>query len=99
MPTTGSCQHDCTGRTVEAGVAVGEDAAVGGHQPVAVPVRRAGHAHHRLVEGEVAGRAVEAGVAVGEDAAVGGHQPVAAAVGVEAMPTTGLLRVRLPVEP
>ena len=48
------------GGAVEAGVAEGEDAAVGGHQPVALAVGRGGHAHDGLVEVDAAGRAVEA---------------------------------------
>ena len=62
----------------KSGVAEGEDAAVGGHQPVAAPVGGGGHAHDGLGERDVARRAVEARIAEGEDAAVGGHQPVAA---------------------
>ena len=61
-------------------VAVVEDAAVGGHQPVALAVGGGRHAHDGLVERQVAGRPVEGGVAVVEDPAVGGHQPVALAV-------------------
>ena len=64
-------------RAVEPGVAVGEDAAVGGDQPVAPAVGGRGHAHDRLIEMDGARRAVEPGVAVGEDAAIGGDQPVA----------------------
>ena len=69
------------GGAVEAGVAEGEDAAVGRHQPVALAVGRGGHPHDGLVEVQVAGGAVEAGVAEGEDAPVGRHQPVALAIG------------------
>jgi hypothetical protein len=65
------------GRAVEHGVAVVEDAAVGGHQPVAPAVGRGRHPDDGLVEVQAAGRAVERGVAVVEDAAVGRHQPVA----------------------
>src|SRR5664280_1332960 len=68
------------GRAVELGVAEGEDAAVGGRQPVALAVRSGSHADNRLVEMNGPGRAVELGVAEGEDAAVGGRQPVALAV-------------------
>ena len=60
-------------------VAEGEDAAVGGHQPVAAAVGRRRHAHDRLVERDASRRAPELRAAEGEDAAVGGHQPVAAA--------------------
>ncbi len=62
---------------MEAGVAEGEHAAVGGHQPVAVARWGGGHAHHGPVEPEGPGGAPEGGVAEGEHAAVGGHQPVA----------------------
>ena len=51
------------------------------HQPVAPAVRGGRHAHHRLVEGDIAGRTFEAGVAEAEDPAIRGHQPVAPAVG------------------
>ena len=63
------------------GVSEGEDAAVRGHQPVALPVRGGGHAHDGLVEVMATHRPVEPGIAEGEDAAVRRHQPVAAAVG------------------
>ncbi len=69
-------------RPVEGGVAEGEEAAVGGHQPVALAVGRGGHAHHRLVQTHASGRPVEAGVTEGEEAAVGGHLPIALAVWV-----------------
>ena len=55
------------GRAVEAGVAEGEDPAVGGHQPVALAVGGRGHAHDGLVEGEATDRPVEAGVTESED--------------------------------
>src|SRR4029077_663770 len=58
--------------------AEGEDAAVGGDQPVAAAVGGGGHADDGLVEVEAAGGAVEPGVAEGEDAAVGGDEPVVA---------------------
>ena len=81
MPTMGALRWMAAGGAVEPGVAEGEDAAVGGHQPVAAAVGGGRHAHDGGVEVDVAGGAVEPGVAEGEDAAVGGHQPVAAAVG------------------
>ena len=100
MPTTGLVELEVAGRPVEAGVAEGEDAAVGGHQPVPAAVGGGRHAHHRLGEPEVARRAVEAGVAEGEDAAVGGHQPVALAEdGVGAMPTIGWSSGLPPIDP
>ena len=61
----------------EARVAVGEDAAVGGHEPVAVGARSAGHAHDGLVQRRAARTAVVAGVTEVEDAAVGRHEAVA----------------------
>ena len=70
---------DRTGGAVEAGVAEGEDAAVGGEEPVALAVGGGGHPDDRLVQVDRPGGAVERGVAEGEDAAVGGHQPVALA--------------------
>ena len=68
-------------RAEELCVAVGEDAAVGGHQPVAAAVGSHGHADDGLVELNGARRTVEVCVPVREDAAVGGDQPIAAAVG------------------
>ena len=50
MPTMGWLRA-CAGRAEEGGVAVGEDAAVGGHQPVALAAGRGGHADDGLVEG------------------------------------------------
>ena len=50
MPTMGWLRSHVAGRAVEAGVAVGEDAAVGGHQPVALAVGRRGHSDDGLVE-------------------------------------------------
>src|SRR5207245_933263 len=73
----GPVEGQAARRAVEAGVAEAEDAAVGGHQPVAPSAGGGGHAHDGPVEGQAARRAVEAGVAEAEDAAVGGHQPVA----------------------
>ena len=70
MPTAGLVEGDVAGRTVEPGVAEGEDAAVGRVQPVAPAAAGGGHAHDRLVEGDAPGRSVEPGVAEGEDAAV-----------------------------
>ena len=81
------------GGAVELRVAVGEDAAVGGHQPVAVAARAGRHAHDGRVQVEGAGRAVELRVAVREDAAVGRHQPVAAAVGRRRHPHDGLVQM------
>ena len=72
---------DRPGRAVELRVAVGEDAAVGRHEPVAVAVGGRCHADDRLVECDRPGRAVELRVSVGEDATVGGHQPVALPIG------------------
>ena len=71
------------------GVAVGEDPAVAGHEPVAAAVRRRGHPHDRLVERKRAGRAVKRCVAITEDAPVVGHQPVAAAIGRRGHPDDG----------
>ena len=72
-------EPDVAGRSVEVGVAVAEDAAVGCDEPVAVTGGCGGHADDRLVEPDVAGRSVEVGVAVAEDAAVGCDEPVAPA--------------------
>ena len=59
---------DVPGRAVEGGVAEGEDAAVGGHLPVAATAGGGGDPHHRLVERVTPHGAVEGGVAEGEDA-------------------------------
>src|SRR5229473_2140165 len=69
------------GGAEEARVAEGEDAAVGGDEPVALRVGGGGHAPDRLAEAERPGGAEEARVAEGEDAAVGGDEPVALRVG------------------
>ena len=50
---------DAARGAVEVGVAEGEDAAVGRHEPVAVAVGRGGHADDGLVEVNAAGGAVE----------------------------------------
>ena len=50
MPTMGALSADGARAPVEAGVAVGEDAAVGGHEPVALAVGRRRHADDRLVQ-------------------------------------------------
>ena len=63
------------------GIAVGEHAAVGSHQPVAPAVGRGRHARHRGVEPGPAGRAVEGRTPEAEDAAIGSDEPVAAMVG------------------
>ena len=47
------------GGTGESGVAVAEEAAVGGDEPVAGTVRRGGHADDRLIQADGTGRAVE----------------------------------------
>ena len=59
------------GRAVEGGVAEGEDAAVGGHQPVAPAVGRGGHAHDGLVEVAAAQTTVGHGIAEGGDTPIG----------------------------
>ena len=64
---------DCARGTVEVGIPKGEDATVGGHQPVAPAVGRGGHAHDGPVEMDCARRTVEVGIAKGEDATVRGH--------------------------
>ena len=81
MPTIGLVERLAAHGAVEGGIAVGEDAAVGGHQPVAAAVRRCGHSDHRLVQMQTPGRAVERCVSVGEDATVRGHLPVATVTG------------------
>ena len=73
----GLVEVDGSGRAIEAGVAVVEDPPVGGHEPIAAPVRGGRHAHDGLVQMQAAGRAVEGGVAEAEDPPVRGHLPVA----------------------
>ena len=67
---------DTAGRAGEESVAVVEDAAVGGHLPVAPAAGGGGHADDRRVEALATRRAVEAGGPVVEDAAVRRHRPV-----------------------
>ena len=62
---------------VVAGIAEGEDATVGGDQPVAAAVGRRRDAHDGTLQVDRARRTVELGGAEGEDAAVRSHQPVA----------------------
>ena len=71
MPTMGWLSAMAARRAVEGGVAVGEDATVGGDQPVALAVGGRRHPHDGPVEGQRARRAVEGGVAVGEEPAAG----------------------------
>ena len=82
-------------RAVEAGVAVAEDSAVGGHQPVPPPSGVAAMPTTGLLSGEPR-RAVEARVAVAEDPAVGGHQPVPTPVGGGYHADDGLVERRAP---
>ena len=70
------CQSLAAGGAVEAGVAVAEDPAVRGDQPITRTRRCAGHADDGLVESDGARGAVEPGVAVAEDPAVRGDQPI-----------------------
>ena len=67
-----------------AGVTEGEDAAVPGHEPVALAGgggRRGHDGGHQLLGGHTGDGPEIAGVAVGEDTAVGPHEPVALAGG------------------
>ena len=52
-------EPEAAGAAVELRVAVGEDAAVGGHQPVAAAVGRRRHADHGLVQTDAPRAAVE----------------------------------------
>src|SRR5438270_12515535 len=72
----GVVQLLAAGGAAELGVAVVEDPAVTGHEPVALPGRGGPQADDRLGQAEGAGGAEEPGVAVVEDAAVGGDEPV-----------------------
>lgn len=67
-------------RPVEGGVAKGEDSAVGGDQPVAVPSGSGGQTNNGCIEAQVAGGPVEMRIAEREDSAVSSDQPVAMAV-------------------
>ena len=71
------------------GVAIGEDAAVLGDEPVPTAVRSRGHPDDGRVEGLAATGSVEVGVAIGEDAAVVGDEPVPAAVRSRGDPDDG----------
>ena len=75
------------------GVAVGEDAAVLGDEPVAAAVSSRRHPDDGRVEGLAAAGPVEVGVTVGEDAAVLGDEPVAAAVRSRGHPDDGLVQL------
>src|SRR6202011_4835076 len=54
-----------------------EDAAIGGHQPIALTRWSRRHADDGLGEVQVAGRPEEPGVTEREEAAISGHQPIA----------------------
>ena len=99
MPTIGWLRWSAAHRPEELGVTEGEDAAVGGDQPVAEAVGGGGDADDRCVQGRAAGRAVEAGVAEGEDPTVGGDQPVAVAVRRRGHADHRLVEVIAPAEP
>src|SRR5436309_828148 len=86
---------EIAGRAQEGGVAEGEDAAVGGDEPVALAGGRGGHGDDGLGQLEVAGGAKELGVAEGEDAAVGREQPVALARGPGRHGDDGLVQLEV----
>ena len=86
-------------RAEEAGVAVVEDAPVGGHEPISAAVVGRRHADDRLVQRDAAGRAEKARVAVIEDAAVACDHPVALAVGGGGHRHGGALSCRPPAGP
>src|SRR5438270_351101 len=73
----GVVQLLAAGGAAELGVAVVEDPAVTGHEPVALPGRGGPQADDGLGQAEGAGGAVEPGVAVVEDAPIPSHEPVA----------------------
>ena len=87
------------GGAEEPGVADGEDAAVGGDQPVAAAGQVCGHPDDRPVEGQVPGGPMEHGVAESEDAAIGGDQPVAPVVRCCRHPDDGLVERQVPGGP
>ena len=87
MPTIGAfslfaarraCRSEAESRdgAVEAGIAEGEDPAVGGHEPVAAVIGRRRDPDHRTLEGQRPRRPVELRRTEGEDPAVGADQPV-----------------------
>ncbi len=78
---------------MEGGVTEGEDAPVGGDQPVAPAVGCGRHSHHRSIEGETTGRTVEGGVTEGEDAPVSGNVQVPLPVGGRRHPHDGLVEM------
>ncbi len=77
MPDHRPVQADVPGRTVEAGVAEGEDPAVGGDQPVAGPSRGGRHADDRGVQRAARHRPVVGGRTEGVHGPVGRDHPVA----------------------
>ena len=99
MPTTGALRWVPPIEPKNDGVAEGEDAAVGGHQPVARAVIARRHPDDRRVEVGAAHRAVERGVAEGEHAPVGGHRPVALAVRRRSGADDGRIECHAPVDP
>ena len=70
-----------THRPVEVGVPEGEGPAVGGHFPIALPVRGGDHPDDRCIEGLATHRPVEVGIPECEHAAIPGDQPVTPAIG------------------
>ena len=86
-------------RTVEDGIAEGEHAAVGSHQPVPGAIGCGSHADNRLIEVCPPVRTVEDSIAEGEDAPVGSHQPVALAIGRGCNADDRLIEGMPPFEP
>jgi hypothetical protein len=73
---------------------IGEHTPVGGHQVVAMVVRRGGDADDRLVEGEATSGSEEGCVGTeGKDPAISRGQPASVPPGAAAMPITGALSV------
>jgi hypothetical protein len=83
----------------EGRVAVVEQPAVRGAKPVAASGGHCRHGHDGLGQMDRPGRSIELGVAIGDNPAVGGYEQVPLAVRGGAMPTIGLLRWMVPVEP
>src|SRR5579875_3423400 len=83
-------------RPIVAGVAEGEDAAIGSDEPVAAPVGGGSNAHYGPVEVDVPRGAIKARVAEGEDAAIGSDEPVAAPVGGGSNADYGPVEVDVP---
>ena len=80
-PRTGGMEPEAGYGAVELRVAVAEDPAVGGVEPVPAVVRRGHDTDHRPLQAQAPCRSIELGLTEGEDPAVGAHEPVPTRLG------------------